>query len=502
MASLLVCACSASDVMNSGDPSPSADGGPGRDTNGDGGGSTPTGPRLSEVALAATHNSYSGNIAGDRGTILEQLELGVRMFEFDFHDNDFEAQGYRIGHDNPGHEVDHSGTNPASNRLSDWLSPIAMFSAENPDHAPLVITLDAKDDLTDNEDRDSGNLGQLSVLMEAIFTSSLVRADEIVGEWPAANALRGKVVIVLTGHHGSRLLYRKSEGQNPAIAVNSSGQVVAAFDDGSGVLWSWTGIIESGVVGWQRRTRYDTGTDPAISLSEDGVIVEVHESPGSDKTLFYRVGSLGGDGVISWARENGLQFPNGDKGVDPSVQFAGGGGISVREVHHGQSSGNPFYWNGAVNVADGRVAWTRSGDDGRTSDPRFDETVSVAGSQAVVISKGELGSYGGNTLRVAVGGGEDAPIRYPQTMFVDAQPSSSSDLRDDSGVSFFTAPASNASDRAWAGEQRERGGLVRLYKFEDQNQESTPAQNYAATDHPFDSWHRDYCVLRECLDWE
>ncbi len=46
-------------------------------------------PIFNEVFLKATHNSYSGDLVGQRGTILAQLNTGIRFIEFDIHDQDF-----------------------------------------------------------------------------------------------------------------------------------------------------------------------------------------------------------------------------------------------------------------------------------------------------------------------------------------------------------------------------------------------------------------------------
>lgn len=48
---------------------------------------------VASAIFRATHNSYSGDIGGSRGSIVSQLDSGVRFVEFDVHDN-----GYATNH--------------------------------------------------------------------------------------------------------------------------------------------------------------------------------------------------------------------------------------------------------------------------------------------------------------------------------------------------------------------------------------------------------------------
>src|SRR5262249_43159186 len=126
------------------------------------------------VVYRATHNSYSGDVDGAKGPILTQLDGGVRFIELDVHDNGYDSlHDYQIGHGAPGDLVDHSGGNPASNGLRDWLAPIADWSARNASHAGLVVMLDLKDDLTDNTSYAAGNLGALDVELVSAFGAQL-----------------------------------------------------------------------------------------------------------------------------------------------------------------------------------------------------------------------------------------------------------------------------------------------------------------------------------------
>ena len=60
-------------------------------------------PPYNEAIFRSTHNSYSGH---ERGSIVAQLDAGIRQVEFDFHDNDYASEGFRLGHSSVGSEVE------------------------------------------------------------------------------------------------------------------------------------------------------------------------------------------------------------------------------------------------------------------------------------------------------------------------------------------------------------------------------------------------------------
>ena len=234
--------------------------------------------------MAATHNSYAGAPSGDLGSLRRQLDGGVRFVELDVHDNDFVSTGYRIGHEAPGDDVIRTGGNPRTDKLGPWLRAIQRWSDTNPRHAPITVALDIKDDLTDNRSFAQGNLARLNAVLLEHF-SGLFTAEALGdGQWPTVDALRGRVIVVLSGAEGTRLAYVRDPGDNPAVAVNAAGHVVEVHDSGGGDLWYWTGeFVSPKHVRWRRHGRYDTGQKPAVALSDDGLVVEVHEDPDLDR---------------------------------------------------------------------------------------------------------------------------------------------------------------------------------------------------------------------------
>ncbi len=268
--------------------------------------------------FASTHNSYSGNVDGAKNSLVYQLDHGVRFLELDVHDNGYAtSHDYAVGHGSPGDLVDHSG-NPASNNLRDWLAVVNTWSAQHPTHAPLIVMLDLKDDLTDNPSFAAGNLTALNAEFESVFGSRMLAAKDYPAGQPTVDALRGRVLPLLSGDSGTRAEYKRDVGYHPAVALNGRGQIVEVHDSGAGALWYWTGTYGAdGRVTWLRHGKYDSGQTPAVALNDDGYLVEVHQSQ-TASTLWDHVGRLGADGEISWAPSH--QY---DNGVQPTVAFAG-----------------------------------------------------------------------------------------------------------------------------------------------------------------------------------
>lgn len=365
--------------------------------------------RYNDLVFRATHNSYAGAPSGDLGSLRRQLDRGVRFLELDVHDNEFASAGYRIGHESPGSGVVHAGGNPRSDRLGAWLQTIARWSVGNSRHAPITLALDLKDRLTDNRSFAQGNLARLNQELLEAFGPRLFTAEQLPGgRWPTLEALRGRLIVVLSGDQWTRLAYLRDPGHNPAVAVNSTGRVVEVHDSGGGELWYWTGEFASpGRLLWHRHGRYDTGQRPAVARNDAGFLVEVHEDPDpGDDRLWYRVGRLTSDLEIDWLSQAGRGFPGADQGVSPSIRFVDRASELVREVHESPSSGLHWYWNGSLDVASRAVAWSRAeADEGQTSDPLFDKARDGAARRKLAVRTGF------NERRYAT----DPPVSFPAT---------------------------------------------------------------------------------------
>lgn len=427
---------------------------------------------FTSAVFQATHNSYSGNVAGAKQSLTYQLDHGVRFLELDVHDNGYTTnRDYSVGHDSPGHQVDHSGGNPASNNLRAWLTVVASWSAAHPTHAPLVVMLDLKDDLTDNPTYAAGGLTALNDELRSVFGTRLLRAED----YPAGatvDALRGRVLTLLSGDATTRAAYRRDLGRNPAVAINSHGRVVEVHDSGSGALWYWSGTYGAdGHVTWQRHGRYGAGVTPAVALNDNGDLVEVHQSQ-NGTTLWYQTGRVGADGEITWSASR--QY---DNGVLPSVAFTGTG---LREVHRSQSNSQNWTWQGTL--SGDTVTWTGNA---KTADPRYDTTTATNDDRSVHVYTAADGATPANTLRVSTDRVSGARIQYPQTAFDEYQDGDSAELRQ--GALFYGAPATHSSFITSA---RAAGRLVRGWDFDSAGQATTPLANYPATNNPYASWYQ------------
>ncbi len=433
--------------------------------------------RFDEVVFMATHNSYSG---GSRRTLRAQLDRGVRFLELDVHDNEYASVGdYRVGHDAPGDEVARGGDNPEDDRLGGWLAAIANWSGAHPEHAPITVALDLKDDLTDNPTYAAGNLAALNARLEGAFGDRLLRAEEVPGAWPPLQALRGRVLAVLSGHQGSRLRYRHDVGANPAVAINDRGQVIEVHDSGSGALWYWTGRLDpDGGVEWRRHGRYDAGRTPAVALDDDGVVVEVHASEAAN-TLWYHVGRLGPDLELDWGPSHRY-----DEGVRPTLNWSGD--LEVHEIHQSQNDGRAWTWTGRVDPRSRTISW---GAHGRTDAAPYDVGRAESAAGRIEVYTGPDPGAPAETLRYRTGRRADARIRYAQAAFVESQPGDAGWLAAD-GLRFFAAAAGVGGAEAAA--RRRRGWVVRLWGFARPEHDVDPPVSFPATDTPFEAWYLDH----------
>ena len=428
---------------------------------------------FTDTIFPATHNSYSGDIDGQRGSIDHQLDNGIRFVELDLQDNDHATVGdYQIGHGSPGDEVDHSGGNPSSSLLRDWLAQIAAWSNANPAHTPLVVMFDIKDNLTDNANYAAGNLAALNDELRAAFGGSLLEAKDYAAG-STVDQLRGKVLTLLSGDSTSRAAYERDLGDHPAVAMNDNGQIVEVHDSGAGALWYWTGTYGAdGRVTWLRHGHYDSGTSPAVALSDNGDLVEVHQSQ-SASTLWYHVGHLGADGEITWSASH--QY---DNGVTPSIAFTGAS--TLREIHRSQSGSQNWQWTGTLSGQ--TVTWA---DNGTTADPRYPtSTASATGHHVTVYTQAD-GATPDTTLRATTDQVTGQRIAYQQTAFVEYQDGDSAELKQ--GALFCAAVA---TDTAFLTAAREAGFLVRGWQFDSADDATTPLANYPATDYPYQTWYQ------------
>jgi hypothetical protein len=425
---------------------------------------------FAQAVFAATHNSYSGNLAGGaRGSIAHQLDTGVRFVEFDVWDKlDSGQRGYFIGHNGPGNEVDTTGGNPSTNVLGDWLEVVAGWSDQNHGHAPITVALDMKDDITDdNYSFALANPAALNKTLTDVFGDKLVLAgtrDYDQNPLPNVSQLRDKVIVVLSGNQQTRTLYRRDAGATPAVAMNSAGKVVEVHQSNTNdYLWSWTGTYGSdGSIRWDRHTRYDTGRTPAVAVGADGTVVEVHKSQ-NNSGLYYHVGKLGADNEIAWGAS--VKY---DTGATPAVAFDDNG--DVVEVH---SSGSDLYRRVGT-VSGTQITW---GAAVRTDQP-LDKTTATSGTRSVRISTDAT------ILRYTTDRVASARVQYQQVAFTEYQAGDNAELR--TNTVYW---ASVASNKTFLSQALAAGKAVRGWDFESYTA-GDPLPGFPATNHPDATWYR------------
>ncbi|NRQ33691.1 hypothetical protein HII36_17805 [Nonomuraea sp. NN258] len=440
---------------------------------------------LPQAIFRATHNSYSGdNGDKERGSIVEQLDAGVRFIEYDVHDNwRFTRRGYYLGHFFAGQDVDHNG-NPVSNRLYDWLRIVDAWSDQHPDAAPITLALDFKSDITDgdNTSYSSMNPAFLNDMLTSVFGSNLFRSEDFdEADPPTVNELRGRVIPLISGNSGTRARYKRDLGRDPAIAINGRGQVVEVHrSESSNTLWYWSGTYVNGRVTWLRHGRYDfAGDNPAVALNDNGDLVEVHEFPESD-VLIYRVGRVSAEtGEITWSFSRPY-----DTGTNPTVQFVDPAGTRLREIHTSENDpGQNWDWDGELNAAAMSVSWDNNE---KTSDALYDKATSQSDSSKVHVWTGADGATPAETLRVDTDVFQGDLIRYQQVAFVEFQKGDSAELKQNA---LYYAAGADPENDAFITAARADNRLVRAWDFDAPDAATNPLASFPATNHPYAGWY-------------
>ena len=190
--------------------------------------------RLTDGQVVATPNSYHlqpesslEDWAYSMPTLREQLGLGVRGFELDFHQ---EAGGFPVYHVVA---LDDQSTCPD---LDACLGELAAWSADNPGHFPLFVQLEPKDDAGGDPITDWDGLDDtLRNAGPPVFTPADLRGDhttlaEAVAAdgWPTLGALRGHVIFGMDDDGEHRDAYR-ARGEGVIFMDSAPGDPDAAF---------------------------------------------------------------------------------------------------------------------------------------------------------------------------------------------------------------------------------------------------------------------------------
>ncbi|MBV69992.1 MAG: hypothetical protein CMH52_01460 [Myxococcales bacterium] len=435
------------------------------------------------VIFGATHNSYSG---GERGSLTEQLTIGVRMLELDVHvDGYYTADDdWRIGHWRAGNDVaDDLDGNPDNDRLTPWLQLIQDWSNSNRGHAPITLAIDLKDTLSDQPGPDQGNLGALNRTLLDVFGNKLFKADDLqVRGWPSIGELRDRIIVVLSGNRADTQLYWRDVGKDPTLSMNAHGRVVQIHASFQNELWFWTGFKRNDeTIDWWHHGQYDTGQEPAVVMNDSGIIFDIHRTHHNSDRIYGAVGHLNPDFTITWF--DARHFIDGR---NPSVTLVGQDRVRVivdddgeRELIEGQLSEDRT-----------QIAW---GDASTTAFAHFDNSRSQ-GFEAVVAPDLTAGL---NTLQYRFELGVLKRIQYQQIMFAEYQRGDSNEFALNS---YFAAAAADDNAGAflipWALTKP-----TRMWSFHEDRIDDVFFPTFPATDEPFADWYHEFMIRVDAIDW-
>jgi hypothetical protein len=196
------------------------------------------------------------------------------------------------------------------------------------------------------------------------------------GKWSDIAVNNGNVVVEVHNTTDSKSLYYRvgkvnggkidwgeshyyDKGVRPSVAINNNGLVVEVHKSQGlkNTFWHRLGQVEGGIIKWRnndKSTEYGVGLEPSVAITDDELVVEVHQSiihdDGSGQ-LYYHVGKVKGD-TIDWGKSHYY-----DNGVQPSVAITND--ELVVEVHTSQNFNTLYYHVGKVK-GDNTIDWGKS----------------------------------------------------------------------------------------------------------------------------------------------
>ena len=439
------------------------------------------GSSLSEVAFvesywSATHNSYEGD---ERGSVIDQLNGGVRALEYDIHDNDFSRFGYRLGHFQFGDAVAYGNGNPNNDSLGDWLDVINTWSNNNLGHAPLILTIDLKDNLMDNRSYAEGNLAHLN----QVLLSHLDRIWLPNMGLNAVNLARDHILCILSGDAETRRGYLHDVGRSPALNINQRGYLLEVHDSGSGYLWYWSAIITANDVLWKRHGRYDSGQRPVVLINQSNQVIEVHQSESRDR-LWASTGTLSGQGELSL--NSARDFSDG---TWPSLQWTNEaqGEFSLRYVR----SSRQYERIGTANFTQARINWNGERELSSSENLHERSVSQYQEGQYQVSTLRGLSDYPENTLWLSISAYgvtvAEMPITYEQLCHVEWQRNEHNDPL--LGLQSFGAVPSGDYSRLPLDVKTSK--VIRAWEYSGRNA-SIIVPQIPSVDYPFRNDYQDF----------
>ncbi|WP_197976481.1 Ca2+-dependent phosphoinositide-specific phospholipase C [Sphingomonas sp. CFBP 13720] len=264
--------------------------------------------RLNDIVAVGTHNSYKQAVPPDdmarliaadpravaldyaHRPIAEQLDAGMRQIELDVYRDDAGSLYAQAGDDPamtaPGLKVMHM---PGIDRRSSCVTFVAClrtvraWSDAHPDHVPILILVNAKDDATPLAPAprrfDAAGFDGIDAEIRSVFpTDRIVTPDSVQGRaptlreavlaggWPTLDRARGRVIFALDEGPAKVALYRGTRHslEGRAMFVNTDeASPAAAYLTLNDPVAQRTRIAAAVRAGFLVRTRADDGTREA-----------------------------------------------------------------------------------------------------------------------------------------------------------------------------------------------------------------------------------------------
>ncbi|HEX4860086.1 MAG TPA: hypothetical protein VFV07_02540, partial [Rhizomicrobium sp.] len=238
--------------------------------------------------------------------------------------------------------MNHHGTVVAACRISGGNAPMRYWVGTTADSIDHIAWGDMQP--MGNGDKPQVALNNHGVAVEIHQTSGMGRAL-----WYSVGIVNPRNKTIGWGNH----LPARVDGLTPSIAINDSGLAVEVHltsKVGSYTLFYRVGRINSSArtIDWGSSLEYGTGIAPSVILTEDGFVVEAHESQGP-RTLWRRIGQLDGNKrIINW-HGNAVQYGDGQV---PRIATNG------NEVMQVQTNGHEMSY--AISTIQDRAQWMQA----------------------------------------------------------------------------------------------------------------------------------------------
>lgn len=250
-------------------------------------------------------------------SLLNCLAKGVCAIEIPIHQRPHSLE-VLVGTRGPGIDV-LSGTdeNPSSLLLEEWFKCVMRFSVEFPMHLPLIIFLEARNDLLSRDEQlrvndYRGGFPNVNRIILSVFGKRLFSSHEFShtydSKWPTVGELCGRIIIVLSGDQRTRKHLIQDSGFHPTIGCMRLSRSVLTIHDSKasrdGAMWFWSGrlisfppledlTVQSHILEqhslpdnlrliqrWDRHGRVGniSGYNPSIAINDSGWVVGVFQS--------------------------------------------------------------------------------------------------------------------------------------------------------------------------------------------------------------------------------